>query len=89
MGGGWYSQPPNYMLIYYKLSDIWPQIFMVGFSEGGWLATQSILPGSAPAVTIIITVNHVDLIIEIQKSLHILKFGNKQVDEGQISAVKR
>ena len=24
-----------------NLSDVWPQIFMVGFSEGGWLATQS------------------------------------------------
>ena len=26
-GFGWYSRPPNYTLIYYKLSDVWPQIW--------------------------------------------------------------
>ena len=24
MGGGWYSRPPNYTLIYYKVSYVWP-----------------------------------------------------------------
>ena len=27
MGSGWYSRPPNYTLVYYTLSDVWPQIW--------------------------------------------------------------
>ena len=29
IGGGWYSRPPNYTLIYYTLSDVWHQIWQL------------------------------------------------------------
>ena len=56
MGGGWYSRPPNYTLIYYKLSDVWPEIWGFGdfgFSERGMDSHSIPPPGSAPGESVI------------------------------------